>query len=321
MLKAELKVTGGTHAGKSILLSKQRFLIGRGDDCQLRPASEQISRHHCVFSIDNFTVRLRDLGSTNGTFVNEAPLKGEVILKQGDTIRVGALEFKMQISDEQVNLDADAVPNIAQALMSKDLAPDTAELSAHDTALDIPAVTTAPPNDEISASDSTVITAPSSATSATVELPDAPAAPAEMPPQPPQPMGQPVPGGMPYPQAGYPYPPQPAMGYPPQPYPYPGYMPMPGQYPQQPMMPYPQQPQYPAPTQTQVEESPAETANAVEEMPVKLPPPESFEAHTPAEQPPAAEGSKEVASEKTADPSTLAAEAIKNMRNRRPTSE
>jgi predicted component of type VI protein secretion system len=320
MLKAELKVTGGTHAGKSILLSKQRFLIGRGDDCQLRPASEQISRHHCVFSIDDFTVRLRDLGSTNGTFVNDAPLKGEVILKQGDTIRVGALEFEMQVSDEQVNLDANAVPNIAQALVSKDLAPDTAELSAHDTALDIPAVTTDAPNDAIAASDSTVITAPD-ATNATVELPDAPAPPAEMPAQPPQPMPQAVPGGMPYPQAGYPYPPQPGMGYPPQPYPYPGYMPMPGQYPQQPMMPYPQQPQYPAPTQTQEEESPAETASAVEEMPVKLPPPESFEAHAAVEQPPAAEGGEEAAPEKTADPSTLAAEAIKNMRNRRPTSE
>ena len=67
MLQAELKILGGKHQGKAIPLSTKKFLVGREQDCQLRPNSDLVSRHHCVFSIDDYAVRLRDLGSTNGT--------------------------------------------------------------------------------------------------------------------------------------------------------------------------------------------------------------------------------------------------------------
>ena len=62
MVAAELKVVGGKHAGQVIPLNRRKFLIGREQDCQLRPNSDMVSRHHCVFSIDDFSVRLRDLG-------------------------------------------------------------------------------------------------------------------------------------------------------------------------------------------------------------------------------------------------------------------
>ena len=319
MLKAELKVTGGTHAGKSIPLAKQRFLIGRGDDCQLRPASEQISRHHCVFSIDDFTVRLRDLGSTNGTFVNGEQLHGELVLKHGDTVRVGSLQFEMQISNEQVSYQAGT--SSEQTLLPKEVTEvtqDTAELSASETSLDLPASRPGEqPAGDAAATDSTVIM-PTDPSSATVELPDAPAVAPEaaVPPQPAA--AQPSPGMMPYPpQPGYPYPGQPAMGYPQQPYPYPGYMPMPAAYPPQQPMPYPQAP----PQYAATEEPGAATAaagDAAGEMPVKLPPPESTGAKAPEVKPPAAEG--EAAPEATSDPSSMAAAAIKNMRNHRPSS-
>ncbi len=94
MLEARLKVVGGKHAGKEIPLSSGRFLVGREQDCHLRPASDLVSRHHCVFYVDDYAVRLRDLGSLNGTLVNSERLHGETTLKDGDQIQIGGLHLE-----------------------------------------------------------------------------------------------------------------------------------------------------------------------------------------------------------------------------------
>lgn len=97
MLKAELKVVGSKQHGSLIPLQTKKFLVGREQDCQLRPSSESVSRHHCVFTLDDFSVRLRDLGSTNGTFVNGQRVQGQTILQPGDRILIGKLEFEIVI--------------------------------------------------------------------------------------------------------------------------------------------------------------------------------------------------------------------------------
>src|SRR5262245_50877812 len=99
MLHVELKVLEGRQQGKVIPLSVKQFLIGREQDCHLRPNSDLVSRHHCVFTVDDFTVRLRDLGSTNGTFVNGERIQGQVVLKPGDHVVVGKLSFEMVIHE------------------------------------------------------------------------------------------------------------------------------------------------------------------------------------------------------------------------------
>lgn len=97
MLRVELKVVGGKQHGSLIPLQTKKFLVGREQDCQLRPSSESVSRHHCVFTLDDFGVRLRDLGSTNGTFVNDQRVQGQAILQPGDRILIGKLEFEIVI--------------------------------------------------------------------------------------------------------------------------------------------------------------------------------------------------------------------------------
>ena len=99
MLQAKLKVVGGRHHGRVIPLATKKFLIGREQDCHLRPNSELVSRHHCVFAVDDFSVHVRDLGSTNGTFVNDQRVRGEVLLNSGDRIRVGKLDFELVIGE------------------------------------------------------------------------------------------------------------------------------------------------------------------------------------------------------------------------------
>lgn len=100
MLQASLRVLSERQSGTVIPLPQGRFLIGREEDCHLRPNSELVSRHHCVFTNDNITLRLRDLGSTNGTFVNGERLRGAVVLNAGDRVSVGKLEFEVVIGDE-----------------------------------------------------------------------------------------------------------------------------------------------------------------------------------------------------------------------------
>ncbi|MFN7290055.1 MAG: FHA domain-containing protein [Pirellula sp.] len=94
-----LKVLSGTHEGKEIKVKDEKFLIGRSESCQLRPKSDSISRKHCAIVQKDGMVLAIDLKSRNGTFVNEKQLSTEKakILKSGDKLRCGQLEFEVLI--------------------------------------------------------------------------------------------------------------------------------------------------------------------------------------------------------------------------------
>ncbi len=90
-------LTPGKQEGKSIPITLTQFLIGRDPQCQLRPASPAISKRHCALLVKNGKVFVRDFDSMNGTFVNEEQIKGEVEIKNNDTLKVGPLHFTVKI--------------------------------------------------------------------------------------------------------------------------------------------------------------------------------------------------------------------------------
>jgi predicted component of type VI protein secretion system len=94
-MNVQLRVLSGPFVGESILVDRPKFIVGREQDCQVRPDSEFVSRHHCVLLLDEFTLRVRDLGSKNGTFVNGRRITGEVVLCHDDMLSIG--EMTMQI--------------------------------------------------------------------------------------------------------------------------------------------------------------------------------------------------------------------------------
>ena len=97
-MQVRLKILQGTNSGKAIKIPAPKCVIGRGDDCHLRPHSDLISRHHCAILIDNGTVAVRDFNSRNGTFVNGERVVGQTALKTGDKLSVGQLVFEVHAS-------------------------------------------------------------------------------------------------------------------------------------------------------------------------------------------------------------------------------
>jgi len=136
--------------------------IGRHDDCVIRIRSTQVSRRHCeLFEADGSLI-VRDLGSSNGTFVNGDRIEAPRVLHPGDALTVGG-----------VTLRIDATSAAAEAEKERDTAelevvPDVAEVvEADEFDLDFDAETTsAEPTDDLDVLDLMMGEAPSAAPAA-----------------------------------------------------------------------------------------------------------------------------------------------------------
>jgi pSer/pThr/pTyr-binding forkhead associated (FHA) protein len=71
-------------------------VIGRRRNCDLRIPLDSVSRRHCQLSMENGSLKVRDLGSRNGTFLNGKRIE-EDVAHAGDFIQVGPVTFGLQI--------------------------------------------------------------------------------------------------------------------------------------------------------------------------------------------------------------------------------
>jgi pSer/pThr/pTyr-binding forkhead associated (FHA) protein len=92
----ELIVQSGKQQGKRLRLPDEGdVLIGRDESCQIRLASSEVSRHHCVLKPTPDGIVARDLDSRNGTYLNETLMEDETLLKPGDILRVGPIMLQV----------------------------------------------------------------------------------------------------------------------------------------------------------------------------------------------------------------------------------
>ncbi len=96
-MKVRLVVVKGRPEGMEIPLPMPQFLIGRDPRCNLRPGSESVSKLHCAILQRKEGVFVRDLKSTNGTFVNNDRISSEIQVKDGDLVKVGPLVLAIKI--------------------------------------------------------------------------------------------------------------------------------------------------------------------------------------------------------------------------------
>jgi serine/threonine-protein kinase len=95
-------VLSGPHAGRSFIFDQHdTFLIGRSDTAHLcLPDDRYFSRNHCILEIAPPRCFLRDLGSTNGTYVNGQKVQ-EAYLRNGDRIQGGQTVLSVEVSADQ----------------------------------------------------------------------------------------------------------------------------------------------------------------------------------------------------------------------------
>src|SRR5918912_2449062 len=100
-MKVTLRVLSGPHVGRAFTFDlHDTFLIGRSDTAHLcLPDDRFFSRNHCILEINPPRCFLRDLGSTNGTYVNGQRVQ-EAFLHNGDQVQGGQTVLAVEVSVE-----------------------------------------------------------------------------------------------------------------------------------------------------------------------------------------------------------------------------
>ena len=89
-----LVVIYGEELGRKYDLEDGKTIIGRSSKSDIQIDHDSVSRQHVKVTVEEGRVSIEDVGSTNGTFLNDASLDGKVGLRNNDLIKVGRTVFK-----------------------------------------------------------------------------------------------------------------------------------------------------------------------------------------------------------------------------------
>ncbi|MBI1839377.1 MAG: FHA domain-containing protein [Verrucomicrobia bacterium] len=103
----KLHFQGPVLPGKTYELLLEKTTIGRGEENVVSIPDPELSHAHCEFLTYGAEVIVRDIGSRNGTFVNDRPLHNQQTpLRSGDKVRFGSIEVVVEIEPEGFTEDA-----------------------------------------------------------------------------------------------------------------------------------------------------------------------------------------------------------------------
>jgi S-DNA-T family DNA segregation ATPase FtsK/SpoIIIE len=92
MLK--LLVKSGPLAPQTFELRYGTNRLGRGPANDFQIGDPSVSTSHCEILVEGSSILVRDLGSTNGTFIDRAPIR-EARLRPGQTLHIGSVELEL----------------------------------------------------------------------------------------------------------------------------------------------------------------------------------------------------------------------------------
>lgn len=99
-MKANLVLLKSDGSHRAFSLPSSVTVVGRRHDCDLRIPLPTISRRHFELSQNGESLKIRDLDSAAGTFVNGKRVNGDTVVKAGDYIRVGPITLLCQIDGQ-----------------------------------------------------------------------------------------------------------------------------------------------------------------------------------------------------------------------------
>ncbi len=114
------------------------FVIGRKNTCDLRVPLTSVSRQHCELKVEDGRVKVRDVGSSNGTFHNSIRVQ-EAVLEAGDELVVGPVVFtvvidgKPDVIDPVRSLVDSPDPLGDSGILSSDLLEELGEVDREDS--------------------------------------------------------------------------------------------------------------------------------------------------------------------------------------------
>ena len=106
ILHGTLKNKRGETTAPEVAIHKRRFLIGSAPDCSMRCPSKSVNPHHCEILSDARTVAIRVLPGESTTLLNQQQVTEPRVLKHGDHLRIGRLEFEVLIDQQAPSLES-----------------------------------------------------------------------------------------------------------------------------------------------------------------------------------------------------------------------
>ncbi len=113
---------------KDVPMTTSTIVFGRRDDCDVRVALGPVSRRHCEVALEGETLTVKDLDSSNGTFVNGRQITQQA-LKAGDQLQVGGVTFTVQIDGQPADIQPSAAVATPAAEAELALSPDDTDVT------------------------------------------------------------------------------------------------------------------------------------------------------------------------------------------------
>ena len=117
---AKLVVLSKGFTGQSFVIKNDKTTIGRQDDNDFPLPEASISSHHCEIHREGDKIKIKDLDSTNGTFINGKQIS-EGSLERGQILRLGQIEMR---------LDTDELPAYAKKTMNQTMPISSSSVSS-----------------------------------------------------------------------------------------------------------------------------------------------------------------------------------------------
>jgi hypothetical protein len=98
LIEIHLQGMGDGSCAAPIVIDRFPFVLGRRHDCDHALNSPRVSRRHCWFLLRGEEVRVEDLGSTNGTYLNGERINTPQVLRKGDLITLDSFCFQVSFA-------------------------------------------------------------------------------------------------------------------------------------------------------------------------------------------------------------------------------